>query len=102
MQTGLVLFAFLADFLLDEDRIPALLILWLDLILLLLLGHIIEVLNLTAQFMKAVLRLRITSFVQLVAVNVNLVLDVRERRGYDRLDHKKDFAEANGVLQDLN
>ena len=102
MQTGLVLFAFLADFLLDEDRIPALLILWLDLILLLLLGHIIEVLNLTAQFMKAVLRLWITSFVQLVAVNVNLVLDVRERRRYDRLDHKKDFAEANGVLQDLN
>ena len=98
MQTSLVLFAFLADFLLDEDRIPALLILWLDLILLLLLGYIIEVLNLAAQFMKAVLRLWITSFVQLVAVNINLILDVWERRGYDRLDHKEDFAEANGVL----
>ena len=98
MQTGLVLFTFLPHLLLNDDSVATLLVLGLHLILFLLLCCVIEVFNLTAKLMKAVLRLAITTLIQVVAINVDLCLDVGQRLGNDRLDHEEHLAKADCVL----
>ena len=102
MQTSLVLFTFLTNLLLDDNRIPTLLVLRLNLILLLLLRDVVKILNAATQFMKAVLCLAITSLIKFVTIYIDLARDALQRLRNDWFYHKQYFAEADRILQDLD
>jgi len=87
-ESCLVLFTFLANFLLEDDGVATLLVLRLHLVLLFLFRGVEEVIDGAPQLRNAVPAFTVATIVQVVALDLNLALNVCQRLSHHWLDHE--------------